>query len=223
MEKAILWALSIVVGGFVGYLSGYTKKKGENRAVREDFDNLLIQVKETTRVTKEIENKLSDAAWDRQKRWELMRDVLIEIARKTAAVKDTLLELGVAYAPSNTGEDEESSRRTAKKVEVYPPWNRAANDLDAIVAIANLACSPEVVAALTEFTRYARELSVEIIGKKSNVFATKARELAAKHVALNRAMRKEIANDPKPMSPSDAYVGAQDPAFPVANPTPPLA
>lgn len=203
MQTSFLWILSVSLSVIAGYLGGYVRKKGENRAIHEDFENVLKQVKETTRATKEIENKISDASWDRQKRWELMRDVLIDIARKTAAAKDTLLELGVAYAPSNTGEDEESSRRTAKKVEVYPPWNRAANDLAAVGIIANLACSPEVVAALAEFTRFARELSVEIMGKKSNVFATKGGELAAKHAAVTWAMRKEIGNDPKPISPSD--------------------
>jgi hypothetical protein len=223
METAILWVLSILVGGFVGYLSGYTKKKGENRAIRENFDNLLIQVKETTRATKEIENKISDAAWDRQKRWELMRDVLIDIARKTAAAKDALVELGIAYMPSKNGEEEDSPRRNAKKLEAYPPWSRAINDLAGMVTIAILACSPEVATALAAFTTFTSDLSVEIMGEKRDVLATKGGELAAKHAAVTRAMRKEIGNDSQPMLLTDVTVRAQDPASPAVHPIPPSA
>jgi len=45
-----------------------------------------------TRVTNEIEAKISDEVWDRQKRWELKRDVLFEVARKLAAVDEKLVE-----------------------------------------------------------------------------------------------------------------------------------
>ena len=72
MQSPLLWILSVSLSVAAGYITGYVRKKGENRAIHEDFKNVLEQVKETTRATKEIENKVSDAAWDRQRRWELM-------------------------------------------------------------------------------------------------------------------------------------------------------
>ncbi len=40
MEKFIVWGFSILVSAFVGYISGYMKKKGENFATKEDLDDL---------------------------------------------------------------------------------------------------------------------------------------------------------------------------------------
>ncbi len=47
-----------------GYFKAYGAKKGENRAMQEDIRKL-------TTATKEIEAKISNEMWDRQKRWEL--------------------------------------------------------------------------------------------------------------------------------------------------------
>ena len=50
--------VGILIGGF---LKSYLKKKGENFATKEDFEEILNQVKKTTEVTEEIKNELSFA------------------------------------------------------------------------------------------------------------------------------------------------------------------
>lgn len=83
VETAVaVWFIGTLVSAFIGsYLASYVKKKGENRAIREDLDKIV-------KSTKEIEEKISDDYWDRQKRWELRRDTVFEAARKVAKAID---------------------------------------------------------------------------------------------------------------------------------------
>jgi hypothetical protein len=82
MEKYIYLPLTTLLSAFVGsYLAGYLKKKGESLATHEDFQAVLAELQETTRATKQIEAKISDEMWDRQKRWELRKEIFLEMLR----------------------------------------------------------------------------------------------------------------------------------------------
>ena len=72
-------ALGAGVGAYIG---SYLKKKGENLATHEDIDKLLIQVSAVTNATKAIEAKISGELWQRQKQWELRRDVIFEALKQ---------------------------------------------------------------------------------------------------------------------------------------------
>src|ERR1700733_13386684 len=83
--------LASLVGGFFGsFLAGYLKKKGENLATHEDIQNLVEQVQAVTTATQEIESRISGELWDRQKKWELRRDIIFETTRAVADVKHRL-------------------------------------------------------------------------------------------------------------------------------------
>src|ERR1700675_361379 len=94
----LMWGLTTLVGAFIGsFLAGYLKKKGENLATHEDISKLVDQVRAVTTATKEIETKMSSDVWDRQKRWELRRDVIFEMARRTGRVMEALARLHSVY------------------------------------------------------------------------------------------------------------------------------
>jgi hypothetical protein len=68
MEKLLipaLWVLTVLAGGFIGFMAAYLKKKGENLATHEDITKLVDQVRAVTTATKEIEAKISTEVWDR--------------------------------------------------------------------------------------------------------------------------------------------------------------
>src|SRR5208282_4811332 len=90
-------ATTLVSGGVGLYLGAYLKKKGENLATHEDVDKLVEQVRAVTTTTKEIEAKVSGEAWNRQRRWELKRGVLLEGAKKFAVWLDAFFALVSAY------------------------------------------------------------------------------------------------------------------------------
>ena len=91
--------LIALISGCLGYyFSGYLKKKGENLATHEDIDKLVAQMAAVTQATKVIEAKISSDVWDRQKRWEMKRDVLSSAARAFAALDDALTSFGSVFA-----------------------------------------------------------------------------------------------------------------------------
>jgi hypothetical protein len=91
MEKLIAWALTTLVSAFVGsYLAGYLKKKGENLATKEDVGALIDQTRQLTQTTKEIEAKIDDQMWNRQRHWELKKETLIEVVKTIAKAEYSL-------------------------------------------------------------------------------------------------------------------------------------
>jgi hypothetical protein len=76
-------ALALVTIGswFGGFFGNYLKKKGENLATKEDIDEL-------TRRTKEIEAKIDDQMWDRQRQWELTRDGVIRLMEAQSRLEE---------------------------------------------------------------------------------------------------------------------------------------
>ena len=86
----ITFAIRALLGFFGGYFKAYATKKGENRAMQEDIHKL-------TTITKEIEAKISGELWDRQKQWELKRDILYGAAKAINEVNDKLLALSTMW------------------------------------------------------------------------------------------------------------------------------
>lgn len=62
-----LVGLISAVGG--AYFSGYLRKRGQDRAIREGFAEIRDQLKVTTRDTEEIKQHLSGRAWRSQQEW----------------------------------------------------------------------------------------------------------------------------------------------------------
>src|SRR5215470_19211540 len=83
-EYLAVFITTTLGAGLGAYLVSYLKRKGENLATQEDISKL-------TQATKEIESKISTEMWDRQKRWELRRDVLFEVAKRLSELNHALL------------------------------------------------------------------------------------------------------------------------------------
>jgi hypothetical protein len=96
MQEILHWVirgLGVLAVGLGGYLAGYLKKKGETRAIHENLERLVEELSATTKATKEIEARISHETWDRQKRWELKREVLFDATKKTFAVQNLFAKL----------------------------------------------------------------------------------------------------------------------------------
>ena len=89
----VLFLLPFIAAAAGAYLGAYLRKKGENLATHEDIEKLDDQVRVVTTTAKEIEAKISDELWNRQKRWELKREVLFEVAKSLAEIDGAIIGL----------------------------------------------------------------------------------------------------------------------------------
>src|SRR5271166_1206622 len=82
-----------ITAGCAAYFGSYLKKKGENLATHEDIDKLTKQMGTVTTVTKNIEARISDDYWLKQRRWEVKRDTIFEATRKFGDLEAAFSEL----------------------------------------------------------------------------------------------------------------------------------
>jgi hypothetical protein len=189
-----LWKFAFLAfcAGAGAYLGSYLKRKGENLATHEDISQLVTQVRAVTTATKEIEAKISDEVWDRQKRWELKREVLFEATKQTAILKDKLTALHGFYQTEKISTLPSSTERHEKRVRVTAEFNGAANDFQQATMLVGLVCGEELERSLLLFVRFASHLAETISNGQPEAFMTSTKELAAHMNALLDAMRKEL-------------------------------
>jgi hypothetical protein len=147
MDPAITSFFTIVGAGVAAYYGSYFKKRGEDQAMKEGFAEVLRQTEKTTEATKKIEARISDDVWDRQKRWELKRDVLLEAIKRIVAIDDVLttyksfIELDNERMPQGGELDTHWAQR---KLEKTREWNEVSTNFDETCAIVDVLCSLEL-------------------------------------------------------------------------------
>jgi len=196
METALIvvaWVLSVLLAVFVGgFLKSYMSKKGENLATHEDINKLVDQVRAVTITAKEIEAKISSDVWDRQKRWELRRDILFEIARKVGRSLKAIENLYAIYNSEKIGEREGRSPRMEKRAEAFTDWNNAAAEFDGLQILASASCGKDLIAAVLEFGAFTRQLANRITEGQPEAFMSSAEDLVRKMKDITLAIRKEL-------------------------------
>jgi len=189
----VVWGITTLVAAFVGsYLAAYLKKKGENLATHEDIDKLVEQVSAVTAATKKIEAKVSDEVWGRQRRWELRRDILFEIARKAGSERHAITQLYVIYQTEEQNEKQGILPRLEKRVEACEGWDRAASDFEGMLIVVSASCGPDLEKSMHEFGLFMRSLAREILDGNAQAFVNRLDELRVKTEAVTRGIRKEL-------------------------------
>lgn len=89
------WAylLAFIAAFFGSYFGAYAKRKAENLATKEDFNELLSQVKKTTEETEKIKTDISRVSWVDQQRWSLKRDLYMELLDSLYSEKEAIFKL----------------------------------------------------------------------------------------------------------------------------------
>jgi hypothetical protein len=191
----LTWALALVPflsGGLGAYFGGYLKQKGENLAKKEDLDHLIQEVAVVTQTTKEIENKLSDEVWNRQRRWELKREAVFEFAKRAAGAKDAVTSLYATYKTDKQSKNEGGEGRLERQNLVAAAFGEAANRLDEAFLRLDVVCGKDLVKTAGEFLMFIRTLGGEIMNGNPEKFDSCKREFGASLNALNVAMKKEM-------------------------------
>jgi hypothetical protein len=192
MDEAVKLVFLAVCAGAGAYLGSYLKNKGEHLATREDIDKVVEQVRVVTKATKEIEAKISDEVWDRQKRWELKREVLFDTIKRTALVKDALTELYAFFDAEKGSRSPSSLERSEARLKVMTEWSEAVNNLDQATLLVGLVCAEESREILLKFSLFVRQLATELTSGKPEALLATTDQLATHLNAITAAMRKEL-------------------------------
>lgn len=192
MDELPKLLLEAVVAGAGAFLGSYLKKKGENLATHEDIDNVLEQVKAVTMATKEIEAQISSDVWERQKRWELKRDVLFQTMKAIAALRDALIFLSSICSVQNEELDPKKRDLVAGDVSAAnEKWFEAARRFDEAALLVALVCGTELTDLLQTFVIFMRGIAKEL-GRDPTLLGKSKNELWQQSAAIKAAMRKEM-------------------------------
>jgi hypothetical protein len=95
---SLLWLV------FKEHLKGYAGKKGETLATHEDIEKIVAQVQAVTQATKEIEAKISDQSWSRQRLVSLKTEKAFEMMKNFGSMDQLLSDvLGCALERRKPG------------------------------------------------------------------------------------------------------------------------
>jgi uncharacterized protein YoxC len=187
----LIWA---VVAGWAIYYGAYLKKKGENLATHEDIAKLKEQVQVITTTTKEIETKISDEAWNRQKRWELKREVLFDTVKSLADLWDALIALNASV---QGGQQQDSPGWRQSFADRQASWMRAAAQFRKAGELVDVTCSIETAMAVQQFSVVAFQIANRIMKEEAEIFYfnEQQQEAVSKLFAAKAAVRKELGLD----------------------------
>jgi hypothetical protein len=191
----VIWGLGILVTGLAGFLAGYLKKKGENLAKKEDLDDLIKEVHAVTTTTKRIEAEISSGVWDRQKRWELKRDVLFEAVRRVAAAFDVLKNLDNILQTELKNPSVKDPESTKVNIEENAKWFRAKAALDESRLFVGVTCGGGVADALGKFSQVTTTIAAKINKDDGEIFRKSVSLLFELNDAIRDAIRKELSID----------------------------
>ncbi len=132
-----------VVAGVGAYFGSYLKKKGENLATHEDVDLLVKQVAAVTETTKQIEAKISDEVWDRQRKWEMKRDALFEALKDVGSMEDCLSTYIATFEGARQALPNDSTWNE-RKIEAVELYNKYNVNFARTLILATLVCGEDV-------------------------------------------------------------------------------
>jgi len=189
MEIAGLWVGSVIASLWVGsFIKPYLGEKAKNLATHEDLDKLVAQMQATTEATKRIEARISDEVWDRQKQWELKRDVLFDALKRMAEVDDALLLLNTAYV--NRGLNETETRAEHREA-VSQRWYRTMSHLDETKLLIATLCEEETANGFGTLVSTYYEIGQEVMGGKKTAYW----DSQVKQVGIIGVVRSDIRRE----------------------------
>lgn len=195
MEELLKVGMVAVFAGVGAYFGTYLKRKGENRAIREDLDTLVDQVRAVTTTTKEIEAKISNDMWGRQKRWELKREVLFEAVRSLARVQNALLSFHSVFL---TRRDQQSNDPvwlgavTELITEASTEWLRVSREFEEATLLIGIVCGGEARDAGESLRGLMNRIASELSKGDPEAYSKSIPEMTRNSLVFRVAIRKEL-------------------------------
>jgi len=201
---AITAILSFLAGAVLRpFFTGYSTKKGEHLATNEDIKMVVDEVKAVTEATKRIEAEISVGVWNKQKRWEMKREVLFEAARRISEIDDGLLSNSIVlkedraihkvWEAQTPSQAEELSWAQTKHDRLIH-WRKVSSEFDMSEAFVLIVCSKGAAEAFRELGKCVTALAADMI-KNPDAYDSARPELFRKILLAQKAIRTELEVD----------------------------
>ena len=151
--------------------------------------------------TEEIKAGISTGVWDKQRRWEMKREVLFEATRRISEVDDAMLSYATAVKEDDAKQKvwatapptmDEQLIWTAAKQERQMRWSKASAAFDESRLFVGIVCGKEGKQAFNDLGAFINKVAAQIT-KDPNAYD--ASEFIKKILLARNAIRKELEVD----------------------------
>jgi hypothetical protein len=195
METTLVIVVSLLnlalVGGGI-YLGAYLKKKAQNLATREEFNELEIQTAALTRTTARIEADINGELWDKQKRWELKREILFDAAKRLARLENALAHLNTTFTVGAKNKEIPGSSWKELINEGNEKWFKAKSEFDEAKLFVQVSCGEEMRNAFESYGKRGTEVAYKISQGDTEIWLKSVLELDKAILAVREAIRIEL-------------------------------
>lgn len=192
VTAAVGYLIASGVGAFIG---SYARKKGENLATHEDVDKLVQQMSAVTQATKEIEAKISNDLWERQRKWDVKREALFETIKTLGTVQDALRTVYSTLQARAQSGNPDMPHWLDRQNEALEKWNRATIAYEAVKPLPALVCGKEVQEALANLDAVIAAIASQLFAGNPDFFVKSMALLVDKAKECNAAIRRELRVD----------------------------
>jgi hypothetical protein len=197
IQLAVIWfGLTFIISGFGDYCGAYLKQRGKDFATQDDINKLVDQGRSVKKTMKEIEAKISTEVWDKQKLWELKRDVLFEATRRVGEIEELLHTLNSILQIELKEPKEGNLAWTEMKIGNNKKWSKALAHFDETKLFVGVTCAKETKEAFDGYGKLGLELAMAINRRTADSYQKYFPELTVRHLAVRTAVRNELGVEP---------------------------
>ncbi|MGB6823289.1 MAG: hypothetical protein WBE21_14525, partial [Candidatus Acidiferrales bacterium] len=170
----------------------------KNLVRREDIQVLRDEVHVVTTTAQEIEAKISSDLWDRQKQWEMKREVLFEASKLLARVEERLLRLEslIQVGKTRLGDSDWTSAWHDGLVE----WTKTSAAFERVISLVTVVCALETTATFLKFHGLVASIAGGLAQKDESAYQTRSKEVVEGALEIRVAIRRELGIPPIPQS-----------------------
>lgn len=212
VESFLFWVVTILCSGAGAYLGAYLKKKGENLATKEDFRELKEQTRDLAQTTREIEARIDDQVWNRQRQWEMKRDILLELVRSMDSFDQAIRDLSVKIKSRTLSQKGDENFKKALGV-----WEETSREFEGNQSLAALVVGASTQNAVRQLSRELRDITGKILdGSQLDAYRDRQRTVVMNLLKIQDLVRREIGITPL----SREFSGTPSPDSQSAHPSP---
>ncbi len=151
MDPTLAALLGVIAGMAGGFLSAYATQKGKNKAMAQD-------IAEITRLTKDIEAKISNEMWIGQRSWDLKRTAAFELAKEMGSFQEAVLKIYAAWAGRRDSRPEDIVKADQRIADAFDAYTARTSDLWRAKMVAELVLGENVVPSVHGLEQTARQI-----------------------------------------------------------------